>query len=109
MDSATSSPHTLSSLLQLPPEVERTVANPDLSKAIQLVEQAFQLSEADPNRAFNLFEKSSIAFLQAIRSTVSLPAPVQSGADDVLVPRCSDGRHEEGAGAQGGGRLHRTH
>jgi hypothetical protein len=44
------------------------ISNAELSKAIQLVEQAFQLSPTEPLRAYNLFEKSSIAFLQAIRS-----------------------------------------
>lgn len=48
------------------------ISNAELSKAIQLVEQAFQLSASEPTRAYNLFEKSSIAFLQAIRSTCNL-------------------------------------
>jgi hypothetical protein len=49
------------------------ISNPELTKAIQLVEQAFQISATDPTRAFTLFEKSSISFLQAIRSTLPLP------------------------------------
>ncbi len=45
-----------------------SITNPELLKAIDLVEQAFKFEKEDPKKADHLFERSSIAFLQAIRS-----------------------------------------
>jgi len=44
------------------------IGNTELLKAIQLVEDAFKCQDQDRDKASRLFDRASIAFLQAIRS-----------------------------------------